>query len=174
MIAEHDRRDGHESWTYRPPEWWERGDITHENLKAVLGRDYRSQIGKALFRHNAHLPNGLLHTWFYPPKPHLNSQNRYLLEYKKGDDIIYIGVMPPYQESSTHRHPLAVFEEYYSIRGVLFVNGEPISEGFVVLPDVEHHASTREAWALTLIIARNLAKFSPERRHIYSGEPIPR
>lgn len=105
----------------------------------------------------------------YPPMDHEQSDAAYLLEQSVGKakgDMLYVAVMAPNGHTTTHFHETPVVEEYLTIAGQLFVNGEPIPpEGVAIFSGVVHQATTRNEGSLTVIFMENGGLKKPEERH---------
>lgn len=119
-----------------------------------------------------------LPTIHVPPLPHRGSDALYLAEYYYGNDMVFLSVLPPHSETSSHHHEDPMYEEYHPLSGAGYLRNShhkddggklvPMS-GERVGPFLEHQLVTRGEGAIMLILLRNARLVSRDRHHIYSG-----
>lgn len=117
---------------------------------------------------------------FCDPHLHEGSQAIYIADFYAGKNRVLISYLRPNSHTSIHHHEKPIIEEYYSLAGALYLNGEMIpKEGLVVWPSgrrrkTVHTAIAGNEGALTLIVMRNAKKVPAKRQHIRLPEETER
>lgn len=132
-------------------------ELTDADLQKIFGQKYKDEVLRKLLELGLFKKNNLP-KFSDPPGRHKDSEAYYLIEVDKGNKIIYVQYLPPNSQSSEHSHDEPVEEDFYVVKGTVYVNNIEISEGqnFTVKPNTFHMAETRDKHALTILVTRNV------------------